>query len=489
MNKFKRFVYTSFRLFSIRKEERLTVALALLAFSLLNAVTVCRYWDVFSVPSDNYHRLFVRHFHISGFDPLTYQVISEWFPAYNIYRHPLLAFFMWPFSCVNNWLITTTGTNFATILAAVAVILCATYSVVFLFRIFRNVIQLSIRQSNILCLLYFSFSYIMLASMVPDHFVMSQFCLLLTLWISGEKLKKRSALNMWQTIVIFLFTAGVSLNNGLKVFLAALVTRRRRFFKPLYILFAVIIPACIIWSFARWEYSTWEAPKYRARQEQKARVQQQRTENIRRHVIDSLKQVNGKEPDSVKAAQEVNRIIRQRAIAKYRHDHKQIWNKNTGKPFMKGEFMGWTDKTTSRWDVGVENLFGESIMFHENYLLGDVLRNRPVILRYVNWFNYVVEGLLILCFLLGLWVGRHHLFMWTAMSIFLMDMTLHMGLGFGINEIYIMSPHYMFALPVVFAYLLKNIAPRWHRPATILIALMACYIFIWNVIMLTEYFS
>ena len=316
---------------------------------------------------------------------------------------------MWPFSCVNNWLITTTGTNFATILAAVAVILCATYSVVFLFRIFRNVIQLSIRQSNILCLLYFSFSYIMLASMVPDHFVMSQFCLLLTLWISGEKLKKRSALNMWQTIVIFLFTAGVSLNNGLKVFLAALVTRRRRFFKPLYILFAVIIPACIIWSFARWEYSTWEAPKYRARQEQKARVQQQRTENIRRHVID--------------------------------------------------------------------------------YLLGDVLRNRPMIVRYVNWFNYVVEGLLILCFLLGLWVGRHHLFMWTAMSIFLMDMTLHMGLGFGINEIYIMSPHYMFALPVVFAYLLKNIAPRWHRPATILIALMACYIFIWNVIMLTEYFS
>jgi hypothetical protein len=329
----------------------------------------------------------------------------------------------------------------------------------------------------------------MLASMVPDHFVMSQFCLLLTLWISGEKLKKRSALNMWQTIVIFLFTAGVSLNNGLKVFLAALVTRRRRFFKPLYILFAVIIPACIIWSFARWEYSTWEAPKYRARQEQKARVQQQRTENIRRHVIDSLKQVNGKEPDSVKAAQEVNRIIRQRAIAKYRHDHKQIWNKNTGKPFMKGEFMGWTDKTTSRWDVGVENLFGESIMFHENYLLGDVLRNRPMIVRYVNWFNYVVEGLLILCFLLGLWVGRHHLFMWTTMSIFLMDMTLHMGLGFGINEIYIMSPHYMFALPVVFAYLLKNIAPRWHRPTTILIALIACYIFIWNVIMLTEYFS
>lgn len=489
MNKFKRFVYTSFRLFSIRKEEKVTAALALLAFALLNAVTVCRYWDMFSVPSDNYRRLFVRHFHLSGFDPLTYQVISEWFPAYNIYRHPLLAFFMWPLSYINNFLISATGTNCATILTAVALIFCATYSVVFLFRIFRNVIQLSIAQSNILCLLYFSFAYIMLASMVPDHFVMSQFCLLLTLWISGEKLNKGSALNMWQTIVIFLFTAGVSLNNGLKVFLAALVTRRRRFFRPLYLLFGVIVPACIIWGFARWEYSIWEAPKYKARQEQKVRMQQRRTEIIKRQVTDSLKQVSGKTPDSVKVAQEVNRIIKQRAIAKYRHDHKQIWNKNTGKPFMKGEFMGWTDKTTSRWDVGVENLFGESIMFHENYLLGDVLRNRPVIVRYVNWFNYIVEGILVLCFIGGLWLGRRSLFMWTVMSVFLMDMTLHMGLGFGINEIYIMSPHYMFALPVVFAYLLSNIDPRWRRRTTLLMAVMAGYILIWNIIMLTEYFS
>ena len=66
MNKFKRFVYTSFRLFAVRKEERLTVAIALLAFSLLNAVTVWKYWDVFSIPNDNYHRLFVRHFQRNG---------------------------------------------------------------------------------------------------------------------------------------------------------------------------------------------------------------------------------------------------------------------------------------------------------------------------------------------------------------------------------------------------------------------------------------
>jgi hypothetical protein len=46
------------------------------------------------------------------------------------------------------------------------------------------------------------------------------------------------------------------------------------------------------------------------------------------------------------------------------------------------------------------------------------------------------------------------------MSSFLMDMTLHMGLGFGINEIYIMSPHYLFALPIAIGYLVKQFTVR-----------------------------
>ncbi len=461
MDKFKRFVYTSVRLFAVRREERLTALAAFAIFAVLNAMTVARYWDLFSQPAaGGYRSLFVRNFRISGFDPLTYQVVSEWFPAYNIYRHPLLAFFMWPMSMADRGLMALTGLNWATVLTALVLVLCATYSAIFLFRIMHSVVGLGTRQANALCLLYFSFAYVMLASMVPDHFVMSQFCLLLTLWIAGEKLRKKSALNMWQTIVLFIFTAGVSLNNSLKVFLAALVTRRRRFFKPIFLLFAVIVPACLIWWFARWEYSAWEAPRYRARQEQKMHLQQRRTEIIRAQVADSLKTIGASEPDSATIAREMNRIIKQRAIAKYRRDHKQIWNRNKGKPFMKGEFMGWTDKTTSRWDAGVENLFGEGLMLHEDYLLGDVLRNRPVIVTYRNWFNYVVEGIVVLLFLCGIWCGRREVFLWTAMSSFLMDMTLHMGLGFGINEIYIMSPHYLFALPIAIAYLVKQFTVR-----------------------------
>ena len=72
----------------------------------------------------------------------------------------------------------------------------------------------------------------------------------------------------------------------------------------------------------------------------------------------------------------------------------------------KGEFMNWTDKTTSRSQTLVENFFGESIMLHQQNLLGDVLRNRPVIVKYQSAVNYVVEAFIVVLFLLGILAGR-----------------------------------------------------------------------------------
>ena len=161
--------------------------------------------------------------------------------------------------------------------------------------------------------------------------------------------------------------------------------------------------------------------------------------------------------------------------------------KHTGKPIAQGEFMRWTDKTTDRWDVTVECLFGEGIMIHEEYLLGDVLVNRPVIVRYVNWFNYVVEALLVALALIGIWMGRKSRFLWLCLSCFAIDMMLHLGLGFGINEMAIMSAHYLWILPIAIAYFVRY-APQRLRLANIsLIITLALYLTIWNVTLLIEY--
>lgn len=482
-------------IFRIRHEERMPALISTVIFLLLNALTVIKYWEQFSVISGSYHKLFVNGFRISGFDPLTYEVLSNWWPAYNVYRHPLLAFMMYPFNQITQGLMMLTNVNFAIVVTAIILVFCSTYSFIFLYRILRNVIGISRSLTLALSAMMFGFGFIMLSCMVPDHFIMSMCCLLLTLWLSGEKLKRGSALNWWQTVALFILTAGVSLNNGLKIFMAALITRRKRFFRPLYLLLAIIIPACLMWWFARWEYRTYVLPKEMARYEIKAKKQREVMERLRAEVRDSLQQgkaINADKAmtkeDSVQVEQEVKRINKQRAIAKYRRDHKQIWNKNTGKPIMKGEFMRWTDITTSRWDTAIENLFGESIQLHSEYALGDVLRNRPVIVAYSGFwrfFNYGVEAIIVLLFIIGTWYGRRSLLMWTALSFFLFDIVLHMGLGFGINEIYIMSAHYLYAIPIAIAYIAKG--RKNSRLLTALITLLAIWLWAWNATIITTY--
>lgn len=474
-------------IFRINPEERLLAFFSAIIFALLNTLTVVRYYGSFSQLSDSYHKLFVRTFHISGFDPLTYVLLSNWDTVYNVYRHPLLAFMLWPLNQVNQGLMILTGTNFATTVTALLLVACSVYSCIFLFRILTRVIETGTTDAYMLCAMYYGFAFIMLSTMVPDHFILSMAALLLTLYISGMKIKRGEMLGTWQTIALFVVTAGISLNNGLKVFIAALATRRLRFFRPAYLIMAVALPSMLIWGFARWEYRTFVWPKEMARNELRMKKSREQTEKIRQEVRDSIGAA-----DSARVEKMVKAIKQKRAVEKYRADHKKIWNRNTGKPIAKGEFMRWTDITTPRWDTAVENLFGEAIILHSDYLLGDVLRDRPVIVRYRCPVNYVFEALIIFLFAAGIWFGRKSLFMWTAMAFFMMDMALHVGLGFGINEIYIMSPHYLFAIPIAIAFLLRRLQSdgamkRWQRTVRTMVVVTAAWCWMNNLYLIISY--
>ena len=437
-----------FDIFKITTEERGSALIALIVFVLLNALTVIKYYDKFAPLSNNYHKLFVKTFHVAGFDPLTYSIVSSWDTEYNVYRHPLLAFFMYIPNQINQALMALTGMNCTQLVVGIILIFCAFYSFIFLYRIFREVMGTERFDANLLSAFYFSFAYVMVSAMVPDHFIMSMMILLCTLYITGVCIKKGRKLTIWQTILLFVFTAGVSLNNGLKTYLAALFTNGKKFFGIKYFLLGVILPCALIWGFARWEYRTFVWPKEMARHEAKMKKNKEATDKIYQQYRDTAKV-----KDSAKVEIAVKKILKDKAHAKYVRDHKQIWNKNTGKPIAKGEFMNWTDKTTSRGETLVENFFGEAIMLHKQNLLGDVLRNRPVVVKYESPVNYVVEGFIILLFLGGILAGRKQKFLWLTLSFFLMDFALHMGLGFGINEVYIMTAHYMYALPIAIGFL------------------------------------
>ena len=232
-------IKTVFGIFRIKREERWLAVFAFIWMVALNVLTITKYYDKFTQIMDTYHRHFVNNFHISGFDPLTYVAVSNWDTTYNVYRHPLLAFFMYPAYLINQGLMAVTGLNCVQFVIAVILVFCAFYAFIFLYRILREVLGLDIFDAAILTIMCFSFAYVMLSVMVPDHFIISMYMLILTLYICGKMRQRRQTLSIWQTIVFFLVTAGTSLNNGIKVFMAAFFTNGKRFFHWKYLLLLV----------------------------------------------------------------------------------------------------------------------------------------------------------------------------------------------------------------------------------------------------------
>ena len=444
----------------VKREEKGIFLFALVLTMVLNALTIYHYFGDFISLHPNYFNLFIGKFRISGFDPLTYYVVSHWEARYNVYRHPLLAFLMWFPYLINQALMWLFGINLVQFIVAAIIIFSATYSFLFLYRILHEIVGAERGDAFLLSCFLFSFAYIMLSAMVPDHFIISMFLLLLTLYISGKLMKERREMSILQGIFLFVITAGISLNNGLKVFLSGLFVNKKRFFHPAYLLMAVLLPSALMWGFCRLEYHYFVLEGAKAR-----------------HAVIAKKKAEKKK-------QEAQMIAQGKKPASTVAKKKQA---KQGKPIMQGEFMRWTDISTSRWESGVENLFGEAIQLHPDYLLKDTYRNRPIIVRYRWVYNYVVEAFILLLFIFGIVCGGRSSFLWMCLSYFLLDMVLHMGLGFGINEIYIMSAHYMYVIPIAIGYALKNLAPYPRHVLRIMLTLLTVYLFAYNGYFLIDY--
>ena len=185
-----------FDIFKIKKEERWLALGIFLALAVLNGVVIARYASHFTLITDDYYKNFIRHFCVSGFDPLTYWVLSDWNAAYNVYRHPLLAFYMYIPYLINMGLMKLTGYNCALFIAVVIQIFCGFYATLFLKRIFREVMDLDKTASHILTLL-FSPSDMMVTCIVPDHFVISMMLAHPgTPHVSGLRMKHHHPLDM-----------------------------------------------------------------------------------------------------------------------------------------------------------------------------------------------------------------------------------------------------------------------------------------------------
>ena len=473
-----------FNTFKIKKEEILPSLFILVLMSALNALALSKYYVAFSKTHQAIWGLFVKYYRVSGFDPITYCILTEWEPKYNIYRHPLLAFFEYPFYLLNKGLTMLFDKNMAQVIVAVLLVFFAYYTWIFLYRILREIIGLRRSDSVLLSMFFYSFGYVMLTLMVPDHFAVSMFMLVTCLYVCGKAIQKGKQLAIWQTWVIFIITAGTTLSNGIKVFLDVLFVNKKRFFRPKFIILAVIVPCGLIWSFARWEYEEYEAPRKRAQKQKKLAAAKKEDAKMFALFKDTTSLT-----DSTQIAKAFNKLKRRKMYEKYVADHKQPWHAHKGTPMGKGEFMQWTDETTSRTDALVENIFGEPIQLHKKNLLDDVLRGRPVVVRYDNALNYVVEGIIVLMFLAGILAGLRSRFFLMVLAGVSFDAFIHLGLGFGLNEAFIMSGHWIFIIPIAIGYLQSRLRgiPLWVTRS--LLMLMTFFLFAYNITLFIQFFN
>ena len=434
----------------LRKEERPIAVVALVVFAALNALLIANHWQSFTRGAHvGFWSVFYNHLNMSGYDIFSLIFISCMRLHWNTLRHPLFVVVLLPLFGLNRLIMPPTEFNAAVLLMAALLVAADVWGAVLMHRLLRDVVEVRRVDAALLTALFYGFAHVMIATMVPDHFALSLPLLLLTLLIAGRKLKEGKPMKLWQSALLFFLTAGVTLTNGVKVALAAWFVNGRKVFSWRSIA-AFVVPTLLLGAIYVWQQDAIVAPQERKIKRIEAAVAK-------------------KDPARIAKLNEHNDFVKQQ----------------NGEALTKDvPLLEWSDITTDRWQSAVDNLFGESLQLHRDYLLEDVQQTRPVFVQYRSALNYVVEALLVVLLAVGAWTARREKFFLMVLAWFGFDMLMHMGFGFGLNEVYIMTAHWAFIIPIAAGYILRrsnSMAPR------VLVAALAVWLWAYNAAIVIGY--
>ena len=436
-----------FDIFKVKKEERWLAFAMLAVFVTFNAMVIASHYHLYTMDAHGgFWSIFTKNFRMSGYDCWSWITVSGGRIHFVTSRHPLYLTFLYPLYLLNDWLIQNVGYNFAVYFMAVIIVFSAFYAVLFMYRIFREVLELRRKDARILTLLLFSFGHVLIPTMVPDHFVISLMLLSLTLYITGKKMKKGQLLTAWQSLVLTFFTAGMATSNGVKTLLAGLFTNGKKVFTCKFISIGVVLPLLLLLGIQQPQYYLLEVP-------QQAVVSHIESETLK------------KNPQKV---------------LEHKKQRDEWQRTHLGQPVGDGVITKLMDVSTPRIPTIVENFFGESIQLHQRSLLKDVSWERPIFVEY-NWsVNYIIEAFIVLLFIVGIVFSYKQRFFKMLLAWFACDLTLHLILGFAVTEVYIMTSGWAFIIPISYGYLLKQLSMKWLKLARVALIMLTIYLWIYN---------
>ena len=436
-----------FDIFKVKKEERWLAFAMLAVFVTFNAMVIASHYHVYTMEAHGgFWSVFTKNFRMSGYDCWSWITVSGGRIHFVTSRHPLYLTFLYPLYLLNDWLIQNVGYNFAVYFMAVIIVFSAFYAVLFMYRVFREVLELRRKDARLLTLLLFSFGHVLIPTMVPDHFVISLMLLSLTLYITGKKMKKGQLLTAWQSLVLTFFTAGMATSNGVKTLLAGLFTNGKKVFTCKFISIGVVLPLFLLLGIQQSQYYLLEVP-------QQAVVSHIESETLK------------KNPQKV---------------LEHKKQRDEWQRTHLGQPVGNGVITKLMDVSTPRIPTIVENFFGESIQLHQRSLLKDVSWERPIFVEY-NWsLNYIIEAFIVLLFIVGIVFSYKQRFFKMLLAWFACDLTLHLILGFAVTEVYIMTSGWAFIIPISYGYLLKRLSMKWLKLMRVALIMLTIYLWIYN---------
>ena len=436
-----------FNIFKVKKEERWLAFAMLAVFVTFNAMVIASHYHVYTMEAHGgFWSVFTKNFRMSGYDCWSWITVSGGRIHFVTSRHPLYLTFLYPLYLLNDWLIQNVGYNFAVYFMAVIIVFSAFYAVLFMYRVFREVLELRRKDARLLTLLLFSFGHVLIPTMVPDHFVISLMLLSLTLYVTGKKMKKGQLLTAWQSLVLTFFTAGMATSNGVKTLLAGLFTNGKKVFTCKFISIGVVLPLLLLLGIQQSQYYLLEVPQ----------------QAVVRHIeSETLK----KNPQKV---------------LEHKKQRDEWQRTHLGQPVGDGVITKLMDVSTPRIPTIVENFFGESIQLHQRSLLMDVSWERPIFVEY-NWsVNYIIEAFIVLLFIVGIVFSYKQRFFKMLLAWFACDLTLHLILGFAVTEVYIMTSGWAFIIPISYGYLLKRLSMKWLKLMRVALIMLTIYLWIYN---------
>ena len=436
-----------FNIFKVKKEERWLAFVMLAVFVTFNAMVIASHYHVYTMDAHGgFWSIFTKNFRMSGYDCWSWITVSGGRIHFVTSRHPLYLTFLYPLYLLNDWLIQNVGYNFAVYFMAVIIVFSAFYAVLFMYRVFREVLELRRKDARLLTLLLFSFGHVLIPTMVPDHFVVSLMLLSLTLYITGKKMKKGQLLTAWQSLVLTFFTAGMATSNGAKTLLAGLFTNGKKVFTVKFISIGVVFPLLLLLGIQQSQYYLLEVP-------QQAVVSHIESETLK------------KNPQKV---------------LEHKKQRDEWQRTHLGQPVGDGVITKLMDVSTPRIPTIVENFFGESIQLHQRSLLMDVSWERPIFVEY-NWsVNYIIEAFVVLLFIVGIVFSYKQRFFKMLLAWFACDLTLHLILGFAVTEVYIMTSGWAFIIPISYGYLLRQLSMKWLKVMRVTLIMLTIYLWIYN---------